>query len=70
MTGLSQADGDEAFELLVRAYEDAGPEQGQAMLARICLLLVQRVASVAILREVIEQARQAGPTYQQGVPRA
>ncbi len=59
MTGLSQADGDEAFEMLVRAYDAAGPEHGQAMLARVCVLLVQRVGSLSVLHEALDQARQA-----------
>lgn len=63
MTGLGQAEGDEAFDLLVSAYEDAGPGQGQAMLARTCILLAHRVGSVAVLREVLHQARQAGAEY-------
>ncbi len=66
MTGLNQVDGDEAFDLLVHAYEEAGPDQGQAMLARVCVLLAQKVGSIVILREILEQARKASPNTKQG----
>lgn len=65
MTGLSQPEGDEVFDLLVQAYDAAGPEQGQALLARLCVLLAHRIGTVAAVREALDQAQQAGSHLQQ-----
>lgn len=59
MSTLTQSDGDEVFDLLVSAYDAAPPDQGNALLARLCLLLAQRVGDVSTIREAVQQASDA-----------
>jgi hypothetical protein len=60
MTGLSQAEGDEILEILVRACDTATPQDTPGLLARISILLGREVG-VQTLQTIVAKALEAAP---------
>ncbi len=55
MKALSQTEGDEIFEILVRACDATGPEDTPSLLARISVLLGREVGANA-LQTIVNKA--------------
>lgn len=62
MTGLSQAEGDEILEILVRACDTAGPQEMPGLLARIGILLGREVGA-QMLQAIVDKALIAAPIH-------
>jgi hypothetical protein len=60
MTALSQAEGDEILEILVRACDTTGPQDTPGLLARISILLGREVG-VQTLQTIVDKALSAAP---------
>lgn len=56
MTTLSQAEGDEILEILVRACEAGGPQETPGLLARVSILLGREVGAQR-LQIVVDKAQ-------------
>jgi hypothetical protein len=54
------ADPDALFALLVEAHRDLDPEASRRLDARLVLLLANHVGDIAVLREAVALAREAG----------
>ena len=60
MRALSQTEGDEIFEILVRACDAAGPEDTPGLLARISVLLGRKVGANT-LQVIVDKALSTKP---------
>ncbi len=60
MTVLSQAEGDEILEILVRACDATGPQGTSGLLARISILLGREVGTQT-LQSIVEKALNTAP---------
>ena len=60
MSVLSQAEGDEIFEILVRACDASGPQDTPSLLARISVLLGREVGATA-LQAIVDKAMNTEP---------
>lgn len=60
MTALSQAEGDEILEILVRACDATGPQGTSGLLARISVLLGREVGAQT-LQTIVDKALSASP---------
>jgi hypothetical protein len=60
MTALSQAEGDEILEILVRACDATGSQDTPGLLARISILLGREVG-VQTLQTIVAKALSAAP---------
>ncbi|SDO67658.1 hypothetical protein [Afipia sp. GAS231] len=60
MSVLSQIEGDEIFEILVRACDASGPQDTPSLLARISVLLGREVGATA-LQAIVDKAMNTEP---------
>ena len=60
MRALSQTEGDEIFEILVRACDATGPQDTPSLLARISVLLGREVGPNT-LQTIVDKALNAAP---------
>jgi hypothetical protein len=60
MRALSQTEGDEIFEILVRACDATGPQETPSLLARISILLGREVGTNA-LQTIVDKALNIAP---------
>lgn len=51
---------EEAYDLIARAIDAAGPERERVLLAKLCLCLADRLGDIAAVRECISGAVEAG----------
>ena len=60
MRALSQTEGDEILEILVRACDATGPQDTPGLLARISVLLGREVGA-SMLRTIVDKALTTAP---------
>jgi hypothetical protein len=60
MRALSQTEGDEIFEILVRACDATGPQETPSLLARISVLLGREVGANT-LQTIVDKALNTAP---------
>jgi len=60
MRALSQTEGDEIFEILVRACDATGPQDTPSLLARISVLLGREVGANT-LQTIVDKALNTAP---------
>ncbi len=61
MTAVSQAEGDDILEILVRACDTSGPQDTLSLLARISILLGREVGAHT-LQTLVDKALNAAPS--------